>query len=374
LLVEGGKTEDRQQSIDIQQLISSNDDDGVADMNDRNLQDDFHSGGVGYIRLTRFSRTATEGFVQAVDRLEALGATSYIIDLRNNYGGVIQSAMMLASSLLRDSHDVICFTMNSRGGFTPHDVEEFVVDKNYPGYLLSSEPADSTINQIRVENPTYLEDGGAGWSPPSSYASLREQGVKRGIHKGRQKITYISNNIDALSPAEKLRQLQKEAQKPIVLLINEGTASSAEVFASALHDNGRVVALIGAKTYGKGLIQHTFPLPDGGGLRLTVAEYLTPALQHVSRIGGAQYDPKTGNWIGGGLRPDVYCDDKQGIPNNVGADFCVGIALDVLEEYTQKGYLDLYEDDDDNIEEMDSRNKIENPTSSRSEMIVTKED
>ena len=49
---------------------------------------------VGYIRLTRFSRTSTEGYVRAVDALESAGATSYIIDLRNNYGGV--SATMLA--------------------------------------------------------------------------------------------------------------------------------------------------------------------------------------------------------------------------------------------------------------------------------------
>jgi carboxyl-terminal processing protease len=100
-------------------------------------------------------------------------------------------------------------------------------------------------------------------------------------------------------------------------------ASSAEVFASALHDNGRTVALVGTKTFGKGVIQHTFPMPDGGGLRLTVAEYLTPSLHHVSKVGNLKYDS--------GIRPDVYCESNQGIPKNVGADLCVGVALDVLE-------------------------------------------
>jgi hypothetical protein len=131
---------------------------------------------------------------------------------------------------------------------------------------------------------------------------------------------------------ERTRRHQLEAQKNVVLLINEGTASSAEVFASALHDNGRTVALIGTKTFGKGLVQHTFPMPDGGGLRLTVAEYLTPALHHVTNVGGAQFDQVTGAWVGGGIRPDILCESSSGIPGNIGADWCVGVALETLEE------------------------------------------
>jgi C-terminal processing protease CtpA/Prc len=87
-----------------------------------NKQDEDESK-VGYIRLTRFSRASTDGFVQAVQALEEAGAQSYIIDLRNNYGGVIQEAMLTASTLLQDCHSILCFTLNARGGFTPHDVE-----------------------------------------------------------------------------------------------------------------------------------------------------------------------------------------------------------------------------------------------------------
>lgn len=90
---------------------------------------------VGYIRLTRFSKASTAAFVEAVERLETAKTDAYVIDLRNNYGGVIQEAMLTASSLLRDPHAVLCYTMNSRGGFTPHDVEEYVVDTRYPGML-----------------------------------------------------------------------------------------------------------------------------------------------------------------------------------------------------------------------------------------------
>lgn len=291
---------------------------------------------VGYIRLTRFSRASTIGFVKAVKALEAAGASSFIIDLRNNYGGVIQEAMLTASTLLRDPHLVLCYTMNSRGGFTPHDVEEYVVDSRYPGYLLSREPKTATLNQVKRESPKLFQED--GWSPMSSYASLHEQQVKRGLHRpgsvgnfgpASPSWNFIGLSSD-VSGTTHLQQLS--AQNNLVLLINEGTASSAEVFASALHDNGRTVALVGSRTFGKGLVQHTFPMPDGGGLRLTVAEYLTPLLHHVTHVGGAQFDRQTGEWIGGGISPDIECDSKQGIPSNIGADLCVGMALDALNE------------------------------------------
>jgi C-terminal processing protease CtpA/Prc len=84
---------------------------------------------VGYIRLTRFSRASTAGYIDAVKALEDAGAQSYIIDLRNNYGGVIQEAMLTASTLLRDPHVVLCYTLNSRGGFKPQENMEYIVDK-----------------------------------------------------------------------------------------------------------------------------------------------------------------------------------------------------------------------------------------------------
>ena len=105
---------------------------------------------------------------------------------------------------------------------------------------------------------------------------------------------------------------------------------------AALRDNGRTVAVRGSKTFGKGLIQHMFPTPDGGALKLTVAEYLTPKLQHVTKVGNARYDPRSGAFVGGGILPDVYCPSEQGIPNNIGADYCVGKALDMLRTVEQR--------------------------------------
>ena len=156
--------------------------------------------------------------------------------------------MLTASTLLRDPHAVLCYTMNSRGGFTPHDVEEYVVDHRYPGYLLSREPRSATSNQVKRENPEFYEEDGIMWVPPSSYASLREQQLKRNIHRA----SMMALNANSMDRVSLVQRQQLAAQKNVVILINEGTASSAEVFASALHDNGRTVALVGTKTYGKG--------------------------------------------------------------------------------------------------------------------------
>eukprot|EP00815_Leptocylindrus_aporus_P009165 CAMPEP_0116050188 /NCGR_PEP_ID=MMETSP0322-20121206/229_1 /TAXON_ID=163516 /ORGANISM="Leptocylindrus danicus var. apora, Strain B651" /LENGTH=627 /DNA_ID=CAMNT_0003532685 /DNA_START=420 /DNA_END=2303 /DNA_ORIENTATION=- len=261
--------------------------------------------GVGYIRLTRFSRTGTSRFIDAVSKLEALGARSYIVDVRNNYGGVLQEAMLTATSMIRDPKTPLCYTLNNRGAFTPHDAEEYIIDKRYPGYILSKEPRWAVLEEAKSKNPSFFSGDG-------------EQGVKRGLKMPQNSMQYQEQSR------------ARSMQKSLVIIMNEGTASSAEVFVSSLRDNGRALALVGSKTYGKGLIQHTFPMPDGGGLRLTVAEYLTPSLQHVTNVGVAQYDEK-GNFIGGGIQPDVYCDTK-GIPNNPGADLCVDKALDVLNQ------------------------------------------
>jgi len=62
----------------------------------------------------------------------------------------------------------------------------------------------------------------------------------------------------------------------IAVLVNEGSASAAEIVASALHDNGRAT-LLGRKTFGKGSVQTVLPLTDGQALKLTTSRYFTPS-------------------------------------------------------------------------------------------------
>ncbi|MDR7522556.1 MAG: S41 family peptidase [Armatimonadota bacterium] len=63
---------------------------------------------------------------------------------------------------------------------------------------------------------------------------------------------------------------------PVVVLVNEFSASASEILAGALHDSAGAV-LVGQQTFGKGVIQSVFPLPGGGGAAITTAKYLTPA-------------------------------------------------------------------------------------------------
>lgn len=71
---------------------------------------------------------------------------------------------------------------------------------------------------------------------------------------------------------------------PIVVIINEGTASAAEILAGALQDHHRAV-IIGEKSFGKGSVQTLSQLPNGGGMRLTTARYYTPSGRSIQAKG-----------------------------------------------------------------------------------------
>jgi carboxyl-terminal processing protease len=154
---------------------------------------------VGYIRLSQFSANATEEVAKAVKTLEKQGAKGYILDLRNNPGGLLQAGIEIARLFLDQA--TIVYTVNRQG------------------MLGSFESADSAITHA-----------------------------------------------------------------PLVVLVNQGTASASEILAGALQDNGRAM-LVGEKTFGKGLIQSLFDLPDGAGMAITVAKYETPSHKDINKLG-----------------------------------------------------------------------------------------
>jgi carboxyl-terminal processing protease len=89
-------------------------------------------------------------------------------------------------------------------------------------------------------------------------------------------------------------QEDKVAGVPMVVLINEGSASASEIVAGALKDQKRAL-IVGTKSFGKGSVQTIIPLEDGSALRLTTALYFTPS--------GVTINEK-------GINPDVVVEDK----------------------------------------------------------------
>ena len=72
--------------------------------------------------------------------------------------------------------------------------------------------------------------------------------------------------------------------KPIIVLINKGSASASEIFAGALKDHKRAI-ILGENSYGKGSVQSIIPLQNGGGMRLTISKYYLPSGNSISEIG-----------------------------------------------------------------------------------------
>ncbi len=154
---------------------------------------------IGYIRLSQFNANAAAEIAHAIARMEAKGANGYVLDLRNNPGGLLQAGIDIARLWLKES--TIVYTVNRQG------VQDSFVAEGDP-----------------------LTDD------------------------------------------------------PLVVLVNQGTASASEILAGALQDNGRA-QLIGEKTFGKGLIQSLFNLSDGSGLAVTIAHYETPNHHDINRQG-----------------------------------------------------------------------------------------
>lgn len=98
-----------------------------------------------------------------------------------------------------------------------------------------------------------------------------------------------SGNIVSTVDRDGYRETQKAnpgviTNKPLVVLIDEGSASASEILSGALKDNGRAV-LVGTKSFGKGLVQEINRLPDGAGMNITTQKYLTPNGTDINKKG-----------------------------------------------------------------------------------------
>lgn len=154
---------------------------------------------IGYLRLGQFNGNAANEFKTALEALEEAGADAYVLDLRNNPGGLLQAGIEIARMWMDEGP--VVYTVNRQGGLGSYDAT---------GKAITDDP--------------------------------------------------------------------------LVVLVNKGTASASEILAGALQDSGRA-QLVGETTFGKGLIQSLFDLPNGAGLAVTIAKYETPNHRDINKLG-----------------------------------------------------------------------------------------
>lgn len=148
----------------------------------------------GYIKLSRFSATSSEEFIEGLTKLKGQGMKNLIIDLTGNGGGYLKTATDI-------------------------------------------------VDQMMPENNLIV------------YTKGRTEGSK---------VPYYTTNEGLFEKGK------------LIVLIDEGSASASEIVSGAVQDLDRGI-IIGRRSFGKGLVQNSFPFPDGSAMRLTTARYYTPS-------------------------------------------------------------------------------------------------
>ena len=103
------------------------------------------------------------------------------------------------------------------------------------------------------------------------------------LDKGQNVVSEVSQDEHTTDAYPAIKQVAAPAV-PLVILVNEGTASAAEILAGALQDYGKAT-LIGTKTYGKGSVQEVKDLPDGSAVKITISQWVTPKGRFINEVG-----------------------------------------------------------------------------------------
>lgn len=168
--------------------------------------------------------------------------------------------------------------------------------------VVSHIKASVKENSIGYINITDFE-GGTAAEFKTKYEELKKKGIKSLIidirDNGGGVVDESLNILDMLCNKDETllitvdksgKEVVTKAKQdqtidvPIVVLVNQNSASASEILAGALKDNGRA-KLVGTKTYGKGIIQTLMKLSDGSGLKMTTEEYYTPNHNKINKVG-----------------------------------------------------------------------------------------
>ena len=188
---------------------------------------------IGYLRLKSFNENSDEQLFKNINEFEKNNKlVGYILDLRNNPGGLLNQAISVSDFFLND------------------------------GEIVSTKG--------------------------------------RKISETRK---FFSKKGDGING------------KPLIVIINTGSASAAEIVSGALKDHKRAI-ILGERSYGKGSVQSIIPLRNGGGLRLTISKYYLPSGKSISEVG---------------VMPDIFVEEKgNDFKINTDTDNQLKYAVDLL--------------------------------------------
>ena len=186
---------------------------------------------------------------------------------------------------IRRGEETLDFTI-VRAKITVPVVDYRMLDNNIAYVALYSFNEQSTdqlraaLKELMAQKPVGLifdlRDNGGG------YLSTAIEVVSEFIPKG---VVMYEEYGDGTRDAYEARRGGRATEIPLVVLVNEGTASASEITAGAIQDLGRG-KLVGVKTYGKGSVQNWIPLTtEKGGVRITIARWLTPNGTQISDVG-----------------------------------------------------------------------------------------
>ncbi|HHX58387.1 MAG TPA: S41 family peptidase [Candidatus Moranbacteria bacterium] len=159
--------------------------------------------------------------------------------------------------------------------------------ENRIAYLKIIKFADDTDNEFDKAVAQIIADGSKGIlldvrNNPGGYLGTAVEIAAEFVPRG-EAIVWEEGRDGKKKSYEALGQ-SSLGKLPVVVLINEGSASASEIIAGALRDL-RQSKLVGMKSFGKGSVQEVVPLSDGSDLRITIAKWLTPSGQSIHEVG-----------------------------------------------------------------------------------------
>jgi len=267
---------------------------------------------VGYVKLQGFSTSAAAELAYVIGQLQAESPLkSLVLDLRGNPGGLLSSAIKVSELFINEGEKIV--TTRGRTISTGDPLNAGTATAAVTSAQVAPSPKDKTS-----ETTVPASAGAPGIKRSTFETTYNSDPIAMRIPNGQQQVVFHP-------------PLLKKDTK-LVVMVNKGTASAAEIVSGAIQDHDRGI-ILGETTYGKGLVQQLQRLGQGGQqIKFTIGKYYTPSGRciqskaYTAKNGGLGTDEikvkdedrkvfytDSGRKVrdGGGIEPDIAKKDPQ---------------------------------------------------------------